>query len=265
MFIQFIKKIVKRLLKILNISIFSNYPKKRLLKLIELLKPHDLGYDLIRIGQANDAGYLIPNILDKIKYCFSPGVGQNTNFEQELENRGIKSFLADYSVEKVENLKISSFIKKNIHSYNSENTLSINDWISKNTNENEEDFLLQMDVDGSEFEILSSISEKNLKRFSILVIEFHYFEIIAHEAFYKIFIQLIKKIRTYFEVSHLHPNNACPLIEVSGVKFPSGLEVTFLNKKFVKDKKKIKYLPHKLDTKCIPHKKDIFLPSYWYN
>lgn len=98
-----------------------------------------------------------------------------------------------------------------------------------------------------------------------MVIEFHYFELIAHEAFFKIFFPLVKKIRESFEVSHLHPNNACPLIEASGVEFPSGLEVTFLNKKFVKEKKKIKHLPHRLDKICIIDKKDIFLPSYWYN
>ncbi|WP_415299567.1 FkbM family methyltransferase [Candidatus Pelagibacter sp. Uisw_134_02] len=265
MIIKYIKIIIKKILKKFNISIFTNIPKRRLLKFIELLKPHDLGYDLIRIGDGNEAGYLVPNILDKIKYCFSPGVGQSSQFESDLEKRGIKSYLADFSVDKVENLKISSFLKKNINSYNSKNTICINDWIEQNSSEYEENFLLEMDVDGSEFEILSSITEKNLKRFGILVIEFHYFELIAHEAFFKIYFPLIEKIRDSFEVSHLHPNNACPLIEASGVEFPSGLEVTFLNKKFVKEKKKIKSLPHKLDKKCIIGKDDIFLPSYWYN
>jgi len=98
-----------------------------------------------------------------------------------------------------------------------------------------------------------------------LVIEFHYFEFIGNEAFYKLLYPLIKKILEFFEVCHIHPNNCSSLFEVSSIKFPSALEVTFLNKKFIKKKEKIEHLPNKLDEKNIINKKDISLPSYWYD
>ena len=39
-----------------------------------------------------------------------------------------------------------------------------------------QEILLQMDVEGSEYEIINRIKEANLNKFKILVIEFHYFE-----------------------------------------------------------------------------------------
>ena len=55
--------------------------------------------DLIRIGGDSDGGYLMPDCLDDIKYCFSPGVDVVASFEDEIsKNYGIKSFMADASV-----------------------------------------------------------------------------------------------------------------------------------------------------------------------
>jgi hypothetical protein len=67
--------------------------------LIQKLRPMDCGKELIRIGGQRDGGYLIPNDLDGIEYCFSPGVNTVSDFENDLADRGIKSFLADYSVD----------------------------------------------------------------------------------------------------------------------------------------------------------------------
>ena len=44
--------------------------KSQLTKVLNKLKPYNLGYDLIRIGSDNDAGYLVPNILNEIEMCF---------------------------------------------------------------------------------------------------------------------------------------------------------------------------------------------------
>ena len=55
--------------------------------------------DLVRIGGDADGGYLIPDIFDRVEYCFSPGVADTADFEGELSRRyGIKSFMADGSV-----------------------------------------------------------------------------------------------------------------------------------------------------------------------
>lgn len=44
---------------------------------ISKVRPVDCGIELIRIGGEADGGYLIPNDLEGIEYCFSPGSAQS--------------------------------------------------------------------------------------------------------------------------------------------------------------------------------------------
>src|SRR5262249_37519952 len=71
---------------------------KEILNLLTDLRPRNCGKKLIRIGGAGDGGYLLPDDLGGIQYCFSPGVGATADFENDLANSGIKCFLADPSV-----------------------------------------------------------------------------------------------------------------------------------------------------------------------
>ena len=91
------KKIVKKFLSKLNLSTYGVVEKKKLLEIINLLRPLDLGYNYIRLGGKTDGSYIVPEILDEIKYCFSAGYGGDCSFEKDLEKHNIKSFLADYS------------------------------------------------------------------------------------------------------------------------------------------------------------------------
>ena len=51
--------------------------------------------ELIRVGSDGDGGYLLPDILKNISYCFSAGVGEISKFEKHLsQNYKIKSFMA---------------------------------------------------------------------------------------------------------------------------------------------------------------------------
>ena len=68
----------------LNLHIDSTVSKNNISNLIDLMKVKDLGHNLIRVGSDHDGGYLIPNILDQIESCFSPGVGKIYEFEKQL-------------------------------------------------------------------------------------------------------------------------------------------------------------------------------------
>jgi hypothetical protein len=55
--------------------------------------------ELIRIGGDGDGAYLLPNVLDGLAACFSPGVADVSTFETEFPDRfGIPSYLCDASV-----------------------------------------------------------------------------------------------------------------------------------------------------------------------
>jgi hypothetical protein len=62
--------------------------------LLRAMRPVATNRQLIRIGATADGGYLIPDDLEDIRYCFSPGVAQSSAFEADLASRGIESFMA---------------------------------------------------------------------------------------------------------------------------------------------------------------------------
>ena len=193
--IRFVKYIIKQLLYYQNISFFRNVNKKKLYDLIKLFHPNDLGYDLIRIGDNSDGGYLVPNCLSDIKNCFSVGVDNKTSFENDLFKKGINSFLADYSQDASQVPKKFIFDKKNIKSFNSDKSLNINDWIeSKRKIINKENLIFQIDAEGYEYEIINSIFDSNLDQVKILVIEFHDLIFLGSHFGNKIFDEVISKI-----------------------------------------------------------------------
>jgi hypothetical protein len=74
-------------------------PLSSLQELLKALRPLDPGIELVRIGPERDGGYLVPDDLDGIRHAFSPGVSTESGFEAELAARGMRVFLADYSVD----------------------------------------------------------------------------------------------------------------------------------------------------------------------
>ena len=75
--------IKKKLLK-QNITIEKSTNIKDVKNFIKRFKNNYKSVDLQRIGSNKDGGYLIPNILKDVKYCFSPGVDDKVSFEKFL-------------------------------------------------------------------------------------------------------------------------------------------------------------------------------------
>jgi len=250
----------------LNIHLDNSVSKNNISSLIELMKVRDLGHNLIRIGSDNDGGYLLPDILDEIEHCFSPGVGKIYEFEKEIGKKKINLFLADGTVDQ-KNIKIDKFdfINKNLSSKNDQNEITLQSWIEDKSVNNNKNLLLQMDIEGSEYEVISSTPTEYLELFKIMIIEFHFVEKIYNRLSYNIFLSSIKKILKSFEVSHIHPNNCQGYYNVCGEKFPTAIEITFLRKDLCLKNEKIKKLPHKLDQKNIKELSEVYMSEKWYN
>lgn len=223
-------------------------------------RPYDLGYDLVRIGSDNDGGYLMPNILNEINTCISPGVGHTNAFETDLKNKGIKSFMLDHTIDINSNLvKGFDFTKKKLNIYNDDNNVTLDSFCSSKLKEDDNP-ILQMDIEGDEYLNLLSTKDLTLNRFKIIIIEFHNLEKITNKSLFEFYSASINKILKYFDVSHIHPNNGNRNFTVTRkLKIPQVLEVTFLNKKLSKQKKPIINLPNKLDARCDRNKPEIIL------
>lgn len=223
---------------------------------------YDTGHKLIRLGAEKDGGYLVPDILDEIKYLFSPGVSNETSFDEDCYKKKITPFLLDGTINYNGPF---NFIKKNLNTFSDDNNITIRDWLNlANLAENENNLMLQMDIEGSEWNILTNIELSLLKKFKIIVIEFHFFKRFIKN--FKKISNVFKKLNIDFTICHIHPNNyADNFINVKGFEIKRCYEFTFINNNSLLKKTEIKYsLPHELDRPNKRNQKDTVLPDFFY-
>lgn len=238
---------------------------KELLKsLIKSLHPFQTDYELIRLGSTGDGGYLVPNDFKGISACYSPGVGSYSTFEDDCSKLGMLVFLADKSVDgpMIKNDSFN-FIKKFIGPITYSDTITIDDWVNNCSHDKGSDLLLQMDIEGDEYLTIINMSEFLLKRFRIIIIEFHQLEKLFNKEFYTIAARVFQKILHNHVCVHIHPNNYSKITKYEDIQIPGTAEFTFLRKDRISHLIPATIFPHPLDHDCT-NNPTIILPESWY-
>ena len=238
--------------------------RARVIDFIETLRPRSAETHLIRIGGSNDGGYLLPDDFDGLAALFSPGVAESSRFEREFADRGIDCFLADYSVDSPaeENDKFF-FEKKFLGASSTGKFMRLEDWVKTNSPE-PGDLVLQMDIEGAEYEIILDTPRNVLSRFRIMVIEFHRLDMLFESHIFPFLKQAFAKLLEDFVVVHIHPNNRGPIAAFKNIEVPHVLEITFHRKDRFKATNTPLSFPHKLDETNVPGFSDVVLPPIWY-
>jgi hypothetical protein len=258
-------KISNYLLSLLGYYLEKPSSKSEILDFIKILRPYSTEHKLIRLGGNYDGGYLVPDDLNNIKFNLSPGVGNRFNFELDLLKKGIPTHMCDASINSISpELAGCTFVKKNIGSINKNDQIPINDWIESINLDKDQNLMLQMDIEGMEYETILSLSKKNLDSFRIIIVEFHNLREIKNKFFFKIVIATFEKLLENFIICHIHPNNSCGINYISDVAIPNALEISFIRKDRVTKKKYTDNFPHPLDQPSVKETKDIFLPKIWF-
>jgi hypothetical protein len=111
----------------------------------------------------------------------------------------------------------------------------------------ENEYILQMDIEGGEYETILATPVKVLKRFRIMNIEIHDIESWSHPIFFNMVKSFFDKLLANFNILHNHPNNFCGLISLGEFEFPKVMELTFLRKDRCTPNGYCKQFPHPLD------------------
>lgn len=259
-----LKAMIRRVVFFLGYSISYKTPNNDILALIKTLRPYDTGINLIRLGAPNDSGYLVPDDLKGIKACFSPGSDKKFQFENDCFDLGMDIFIADKTVEEHEVPTKFNFIKKHIEPGGHDNNIQMDKWVNDNIKKDKLDLLLQMDIEGSEYLNIIDLSNKTLKKFRIIIIEFHHLDHLANPLFFDTSVRVFSKLLESHTCVHIHPNNSSKLVKINRLEIPPLLEITFLRNDRIKEKSVIKSFPHKLDADCCVDKRHVKLPKIWY-
>jgi hypothetical protein len=230
------------------------------------IRPQRTGYGLIRIGGDGDGGYLVPDDLEGLSACFSPGVADSAEFEMDLANRwGIPSWLADHSVEAPPVAhEMLHFTRKFLGSRNDATTMRLADWMAGAGQLSAPgDLILQMDIEHGEYDVLIDTPADVLARFRILVIEFHSFEVVFDRFGLRTMRAVFDKLLSRFCVAHIHPNNGGAPYSRGDIVVPSLPEISFLRLDRVRDGGPVPVLPHPLDRRNTDRWPDLPLPAGW--
>lgn len=230
--------------------------RNEIAQFFSLFRPHSNGVELIRIGGAKDGGYLVPDDMSGITECFSPGVGSTWEFETELADRfSISSWMIDDTITSPLTLNPLLHFQSLRLGIDDEpgHTVTLDRWVSDTMANNSQDFLLQMDIESHEWLSLLSASRDTLRRFRIMVVEFHSLPLSrVPYILERIYTPTMRKLLIDFDVVHVHPNNSVGTFLHCGTVYPDTLEVTFHRKDRAKRSPTQSSSVHHLDRPCDP-------------
>lgn len=262
---------VKRILKRLGYELMSTRRLSteltevgRIQELLESLFPVSTGQPLIRLGPAGDGGYLVPDDLEGLNFCFSPGVADRSSFEQDCAQRGMEVFMADHSVDgpSVSHERFH-FAKKFLGAMNKPPFITFDDWVNESIGGSPGDLLVQMDIENFEYETILSMSDPLMKRIRIFIIEFHSLDSLWNRPLFEIVSRVFEKLLVNHSCVHIHPNNYLGVQERDGVAIPPLAEFTFVRKDRIHAGGFATTFPHPLDRDCTD-REPVVLPACWY-
>ncbi len=224
-------------------------------RLFQKIWPVETGHKLIYCGGL----YVFPDEVGEIDAVFSPGVGPSSDFELQFAQEGIPCYLADASVDgPVIPHENFHFVKKYIGSYANENYIKLDEWVIDNYPSGS-NAVLQMDIEGAEYDSILSTPQEILNKFKVIVIEIHKLNFMTSQEGFILGSLFFDHLLKSFHVRHLHTNNYIRPFVFGSFKFPSDIELVLIRKDICKINpvQSVRQLPHHLDRPSNPKKKDL--------
>jgi len=237
----------------------------RVIQLFRLFSPVAvISAPMIRIGHMADGGYVMADCFTGTRAAFSFGIATETSWDRDIAQRNITVYQYDHSVE-APPLSNPHFVfhKKMIGSEQNATCESIASVLQTHGAPRDAN-ILKMDIEGSEWDAFDAASTDDLSRFSQIVCEFHGFEKIDDDAWYRRALRCMTKLRSLFEVVHVHGNNYGHLAMFSNVPFSISLEVTFMTRTGHTFAPNNKTFPTPLGAPNQPGFADIFLGAFQF-
>ena len=177
----------------------------------------------------------------------------------------MKVFLADKSVDHLpEDHELFHFTKKFVGAMTNADFITLDVWVASLLPKTNSDLLLQIDIEGYEYETFLSVSEALMHRFRIIVAEFHLLEHLWNRQFFNLASRAFDKILQTHACVHIHPNNVEGSLKKGGLEIPRVMEFTFLRKDRIQHSDYQVHFPNPLDCDNTSNR-PLVLPKCWYS
>lgn len=236
----------------------------QLLAFMQIVRPVANGKGLLRFGPSADGGYLIPDDLDQLLASVSAGVSSRCGFDSATASSSVDVYLGGRVGGWTAGHARFKFAKKNLSNHEDETNITL-DKLCRSIPGFKQggDLMVQMDIEGAEYEILHRATDNLLRRFRIIVVEFHYLDELFSSFSFKFIKSVFDRLLTFYHVVHTQPNNWGGSIKSHKLEFQRIMEFSF----YRKDRHTFSHselsFPHHLDTDTVQRKAPLVLPSHW--
>ena len=188
----------------------------------------EIDSSLIRIGSANDGGYLLLDDFSDSDVLLSMGIGDNNSFDVEIANKISCVHMFDHTIDQLpELIKNGYFHKVGISDSDSQNFKTIPQVLLEFPPDQE--FILKIDVEGDEWKIFDNLEGKLFSRFRQIIGEFHGFHSLINQPDQlERATRVLSKLVSSHRFVNLHPNNWARVDLIKGMLVPDVIEFTLV-------------------------------------
>ena len=191
------------------------------------------GLNLVRIGNRGDGGYVMVDHGLSNTTAYSLGIGQDVSWDLDMANRGCSIYQFDHTIDALpqhhdgfnwSKIRIGAVPDEDPH------IRTLAELVGTNGHGDRNDLILKIDIEGSEWTVITEMSEKTLCKFSQIVGEFHLMTDIVNPRQAEVIFGVLDKILAHFQLVHIHANNYAGVGNIGGVTIHDVLELTFLRR-----------------------------------
>jgi len=260
-----------RKLELLNapLALASGQHNWLLHEILALLLPHKVcGFDKVRLGNDRDGGYVMLDDFVGTCAALSLGIGDDVSWDLAVANRILPVLQFDHAVRRppIAHPRFAFFQEKVVPSEPAlETECTIATILARYAAADEKDFILKMDIEGDEWDILRVIDPDTLGRFRQIICEFHELHRLRYPAERLRALQVFRKLSRSHCVVHVHGNNHRPIEVVGDISIPDVLEITWVRRKDYKLLPARTVFPTELDRPNNPYLPDHRLGTFEFH
>jgi hypothetical protein len=238
-----------------------------ILEFCRRLAPFEVrGFDRVRLGNANDGGYVFIDDFAEVSTVISCGISNDVTCDLAFADLGKQVLQFDHTVEgpPVAHPNFRFHKQAIARSAISRAPCRSRRWRAAGDPQ-KADLLLKIDIDGGEWQSFASFPPAELRRFRQIACEFHWSSRTLASSGFWLCEGALRVIDEQFFPVYLHGNNFVGFANVRGVPIPEVFEVTFVNRAIYQPGNRLPWTPTALDAPNNPDAPDLFLGSPFFH
>jgi hypothetical protein len=235
--------------------------RERLATLCKMMTPHKAeGFDKIRIGCANDGGYVCLDDF-KVEHIVSLGVGNDISWDlQAVTHAAVPVHRYDHTIsERPETHHQFRFHHERVGK-RADGNVTLRQIADVAGIASPASAILKINIEHAEWSVFDDTSPDELSAYSQIIGEFHGFDEVLDDNWYECATRVYSKITDQFKLVHAHGNNYGSQIVLGSRLFPRCAELTFANATRYSLSRTNETFPTNLDMPNNPN-----LPEIWFD